>query len=91
LLAGGEYTHPSAISADGNTVVGITGTNSFQQAFIWTEKDKLRPIVDELRARGLEPSVDFQLTNAQFVSDDGKVIVGTNYEKPANFWRVILE
>lgn len=91
LLAGGEYTHPGAVSADGNTIVGMTGTNSFQQAFIWTEKDKLRTIVDELRARGLEPSIDFRLTDAQFVSDDGKVIVGTNYEKPANFWRVVLE
>jgi uncharacterized membrane protein len=91
LLAGGKYTTPSAVALDGSTVVGLTGTNSFQQAFIWTDKDKLRTIVDELRSRGLEPAVDLKLTNLMFLSDDGKTIVGTELTSPPSFWRVVLK
>jgi hypothetical protein len=91
VLSGGLYTTPAAISSDGGTVVGLTGTNSFQQAFIWTDKDKLRTIVDELRARGLELPVDLKLTNALFLSDDGNTIVGTEYTTPPSFWRVVLK
>lgn len=91
VLSGGLYTTPAAIAADGGTVVGLTGTNSFQQAFIWTDKDKLRTIVDELRARGLELPVDLKLTNALFLSDDGKTIVGTEFTSPPSFWRVVLK
>jgi uncharacterized membrane protein len=94
LLAGGVYTSPAGVSADGSTVVGLTGSNSFQQAFIWTDAGKLRTIIDELKARGFEPAVDLQLTNAVFVSDDGKTIVGNLYATPTNsarFWRVVLE
>jgi len=87
----GANSIPNAVSADGSTVVGRTGTNSFQQAFIWTDQNKLRTVVDELRARGLEPAVDFQLTEASFVSDDGKTIVGHIYGDPPKFWRVVLE
>jgi uncharacterized membrane protein len=91
VLAGGVYSMPHGISSDGSTVVGTTGTNSFQQAFIWTDKDKLRTIVDELRARGLEPAIDLLLTNADFISDDGKTIVGVPHTQPPTFWRVVLE
>jgi len=91
VLSGGKYTTPSGISTDGSTVIGLTGTNSFQQAFIWTDKDKLRTVVDELVARGLEPAVDLKLTNALFLSDDGKTIVGTELTTPPSFWRVVLQ
>jgi len=90
-LSGGKYVTPSGISIDGSTVIGLTGTNSFQQAFIWTDKDKLRTIVDELVARGLEPAVDLKLTNALFLSDDGKTIVGTELTTPPSFWRIVLQ
>jgi uncharacterized membrane protein len=90
-LAVGADSHPYAVSIDGSTVVGMTGTNDFQQAFIWTDEEKLRTVVDELRARGLEPPIDFQLTTAEFLSDDGKTIVGTVFGDLPKFWRVVLE
>ena len=91
VLAAGASSTPYAVSTDGSTVVGVTGTNDFQQAFIWTDQDKLRLVVDELRARGVEPPLDFQLIEARFLSDDGKTIVGQIYGDPPMFWRVVLE
>ena len=91
LLTGGVYTMPYAVSSDGSTVVGLTGSNSFQQAFIWTDSNKLRTIVDELKARGLEPAVDLALPSADFMSDDGKTIVGNLPTSPPTFWRAVLE
>lgn len=91
VLAGGKFSQPAAVSADGSTVVGYTGTTSFQDAFIWTDQDKLRTLVNEMIARGYEPPVDFKLTNALFLSDDGKIIVGTEYTTPPSFWRVVLQ
>ena len=42
LLAGGVCTLPYAVSFDGSTVVGLTRSNSSQQAFIGTDSNKLR-------------------------------------------------
>ena len=91
LLAGGAYSSPNAVSFDGSTVVGVTGTNSYQQAFIWTDSSKMRSIVDELKARGVEPAVDLALPNADFISDDGKTIVGWLSGATPTFWRVVLQ
>jgi uncharacterized membrane protein len=91
LLAGGVYTTPNGVSADGSTVVGTTGTNAFQLAFIWTDAGKLRTIVDELISRGVEPAVDVHLRYAKFVSDDGRTIIGSELTQPPTFWRVILQ
>lgn len=91
LVAGGKYTLPNAVAASGSTVVGTTGTNAFQQAFIWTDAGKLRTIVEELKARGLEPAVDLTLKYANFISDDGKTIVGSELTSPPTFWRVVLQ
>lgn len=91
LLPGGVYTIPNAVSLDGSTVVGLTGSNAFQQAFIWTDSGKLRTIVDELKSRGLEPPVDLALNSADFVSDDGKTIVGWLAGSPPTFWRAVLQ
>jgi hypothetical protein len=90
LLPGVGYTIPNGVSVDGATVVGITGTNAFQQSFIWTDSGKLRTIEDELKARGVEPAVDLALPNATFVSDDGKTIVGW-LPSPQKLWRVVLQ
>ena len=91
VLDGGDYTQPSAVSFDGSTIVGYTGNNSFQQAFIWTDDGLLRTVVDELVARGYEPPIDLKLTFADFISDDGKTIVGTEITDTPFFWRVVLE
>jgi len=91
VLPGGTSTKASAVSFDGGTVVGSSGSDSLQDAFIWTEKDKLRTLVDELKARGLEPAVDFRITDLRFISDDGKTIVGFLFGTPLRFWRVVLQ
>ncbi len=91
FLEGGKYTLPNAVSFDGSTIVGTTGTNAFQIAFIWTEEKKLVSLLDELASRGLELPVDLTLRYAHFISDDGKIIVGVEHTQPFSFWRVVLD
>jgi len=91
VLPGTDRTSANAVSSDGSTVVGISSTDAFQEAFIWTDSNKMRTIIDELKARGLEPAVDLQLTNADFISDDGKTIVGMVHGTDLSFWRVVLQ
>jgi len=90
-LPSGNLVSPTAVSADGATVVGSGGSNDFQAAFIWTEAAGLRSIVDELRARGLELPVDMVLKQASFISDDGKTIIGAELTEQPTFWRVVLD
>jgi uncharacterized membrane protein len=92
VLNGFKYTTPNAVSLDGNTIVGVAQTANFtQEAFIWTEQDKLRTLEDELKARGLEFALDFSITQARFTSDDGKTIVGWEFTDPRAFWRATLD
>jgi uncharacterized membrane protein len=88
VLSGGTQTLPYAISADGGTMVGVADQGAFWPAVIWTDSGKLRTIVDELEARGYEPPADFEVNNGQFVSNDGKIIVGG---LDGGFWRVTLK
>ncbi|MEO6598378.1 MAG: hypothetical protein ABIQ16_00800 [Polyangiaceae bacterium] len=88
-LSTGNFITASGVSQDGGTVVGIAGPSGNQAAFIWTDAAKRRTIVDELRARGLEPAIDFTLGGSSFISDDGKTIVGSETEN--TFWRVVLQ
>ena len=90
FLPGASHTYPSEVSANGSAVVG-SSSGALQLAFIWTEQDKMRTVVDELKERGLEPPVDLTLKSARFISDDGKMIVGSELTQPPTFWRVILE
>ena len=90
VLSGTTYSAPTAISNDGNTVVGTTFPLDVAQAFIWTETDKLRTIVDELKNRGYEPPSDMLLKYPKFISEDGKTIVGVDVSDPPLFWRVVL-
>jgi hypothetical protein len=82
-----KASDPSAVSNDGGTVVGTVGPFEVQQAFIWTDADKLRYIVDELKARGYEPPSDMLLKYPKFISEDGKTIVGVEIIEPPTFWR----
>ncbi|HYP90470.1 MAG TPA: hypothetical protein VEQ59_19995, partial [Polyangiaceae bacterium] len=90
-FAGGDYSGANAVSADGGTVVGVAGTNTQQVAFIWTDANKMRSLVDELRARGLEIPVDMSLKFANLISDDGKTIIGSELTDPPTFWRIVLQ
>jgi uncharacterized membrane protein len=90
FLAGGTSTSAYAVSSDGSTVVGSTGTSSLQEAFIWTDSSKLRTVLDELKARGLEPAVDLRIS-ATFISDDGKTLVGYLSAPTPGFMRIVLQ
>lgn len=61
------------MDANGTVVTGISGTNSYQRAFIWDEEQGTRRVLDEVRTRGLELPVDLELTHAEFLSDDGRI------------------
>ena len=91
VLPGTDRTFANAVSADGSTVVGTSSSDSFQQAFIWTDSNKMRTMIDELKARGFEPPVDLQLANVDFISDDGKTMVGMVHGSTLSFWRIVLQ
>lgn len=81
--------NPRAVSSDGTTIVGDAGPSN--EVFFWTDAGKRRTMVEELRARGLEPALDFLLVANSFlaISDDGKTVVGSGSEN--NFWRIVLQ
>lgn len=89
-LPDADYTMPYAMSASGTTLVGHSGTNDYQRPFIWTEQAGTRHVLDEVRARGLELPVDLELASARFISDDGRIIVGSVPGASTSFWRVTL-
>ena len=90
VLTGTTMSIPSAVSNDGSTVVGTVRPGEVAQAFIWTDAGKLRYIADELKARGYEPPSDFLIKYPEFISEDGKTIVGVEILDPPTFWRVVL-
>lgn len=68
----------TAVSADGSIVVGASSTDADPitgEAFIWTEQDGMRRVLDALNAGGVETG-DMLLSRAMGISDDGSVIVG---------------
>lgn len=90
-LAGASYNHFGAISADGSVIVGMSGTNSVQRAFIWDETNGIRTVLAETVARGLELPVDLELREVDFLSADGTILVGWMYGAATpSFWRVVL-
>lgn len=90
VLSGTTGSNPLGVSSDGSTVMGVVGPFDVQQAFIWTDANKLRYLVDELTARGYEPPSDLLLKNPLFLSDDGKTIVGSESTDRTTFWRIVL-
>jgi uncharacterized membrane protein len=90
-LPGADYNQFGAVSADGAVAVGLSGTNSVQRAFIWDKESGIRTVLAETVARGLELPVDLELTNVDFLSDDGTILVGWVYgTETRSFWRVTL-
>lgn len=90
-LPGADYNGISGISADGTVMVGLSGTNLVQRAFIWDEAAGMRTVLSETVARGLELPVDLEITDVDFLSDDGTILVGWVYGVTTpSFWRVTL-
>lgn len=84
---------PADMSGDGSRFVG-TGYNqdtSTNEAVFWDEAGGLRTLYDELVARGLEFPIDVtELAPAQFISSNGRVLVGSGGSFVRPFWRVVL-
>lgn len=73
---GGRITRASAVSADGNVVVGDSADASDAAlAFRWTEETGMISVADWLAQSGVDVG-SFVLRSATGVSDDGTTIVG---------------
>jgi len=77
LLPGGTYTEPQRASYDGSVIVG-SGDIGYddEEAFVWTEQDGLRRLVDVLLIRGASGLDGWSLEYAFDVSPDGQWVVG---------------
>jgi hypothetical protein len=68
----------NAITDDGTLVFGGSGDPflSIPSAFVWSERDGMRRLIDVARAAGITISDDTSLSNAVAASADGTVIIG---------------
>lgn len=85
--------HPKDLSADGTRFVGYARNQESKsnEAAFWDEAHGLRTLHDELIARGFEfPSDVTTISPADFISSDGRVVVGSGINLPHRFWRVEL-
>jgi len=102
-LAGYSVSVASAVSADGCTVVGNSGSGDKTEAFIWDKKNGMRNLRELLiDVCGLDLS-GWTLERATGISSDGKIIVGigmgpngnqgwiANLEKKEDFpWEIFI-
>lgn len=92
VLSGAEYHNAGDVSADGALVVGSSQTGVLSQAILWDQAGGTRTVLAELAARGVELPSDISLNSADFVSSNGKIIVGRqSFDGDTGFWRVVLE
>ena len=66
-----------AVSDDGNVVVGTSGRQPPQDAFIWTPETKILKLSDYLTSKGVTGHQNWILITATGLSPDGKIIAGT--------------
>jgi uncharacterized membrane protein len=75
------------ISADGNTIVGFSGTliDTGLDAFVWTRERGMEKLHDRLVQLGVPDLDDVILASANDVSQDGRTIVGWGYVPDPEF------
>lgn len=81
------------VSSDGNTVLGWAtfcaggdSSDCHDEAFRWTATNGFELMRDVLIADGLGPQIaGWELTSAQCISDDGKVIVGSGSDPHGDY------
>ncbi len=86
---GGLNVHAYDVSDAGELVVGIAGaTGAPQLAAVWTPDGRAHLVKDVLEDQGLDLT-GWTLVNANGVSADGRVIVGSGYNPDGRFegWR----
>jgi hypothetical protein len=74
-----------AVSADGNTVVGNTGTPINEDAFIWTPTTGMVLLVDYAAAQGVTIPPGFLLYSANAISVDGLTIAGNGIDPTGTY------
>jgi probable HAF family extracellular repeat protein len=75
----------AAVSEDGNTVVGYTGTPYNQDAFIWTPSSGMVLLADYAAAHGVVIPAGFLLYGANAISADGQIIGGTGIDPTGTY------
>jgi uncharacterized membrane protein len=82
----------TAISGDGNTIVGWADTTHGDTAFIWDSVHGLRSLESALAAEWTTTINGWKLGRATTISDDGRMIggTGTNPEGKAQSWIIKL-
>ena len=69
------FSVASGVSADGNTIIGRSGTGNGFQVFIWTADGGMQNLNDVLISQGVDLQ-GYDLREAFGISDDGTKIVG---------------
>lgn len=88
-LPGGAFSNATSVSADGSIVVGGatgTGGGNFGFAFRWTQTTGMQKLSDLLAAHGIQPGAGMVLGQADYMSADGKIVVG-NLTGPNGSWQ----
>jgi probable HAF family extracellular repeat protein len=76
-LPGGNFnSFAEGVSANGSVVVGESVSASGSEAFRWTSAGGMVNLKDDLVAHGVENLEGWRLTEANGVSENGRVIVG---------------
>lgn len=88
--ADAKSLRPEDVSADGTVFVGQSGPTTNNRAAIWTAAGGSRTVLEELASRGLELPIDIALTDASFVSDNGRILASQFGGGSPSFWRAEL-
>jgi len=76
LPDGGSQSFATAVSADGDVIVGYSNSDSGAEAFLWNSLLGMINFKDYLAVAGVDGLTGWTLNRAWDVSDDGHTIVG---------------
>lgn len=92
-LTGFLTATPFGVSDDGEIIVGANqknetyGPKEDTEAFYWDESDGMRPMIEEVMARGVSVPSDLWLSTARIASD-GTTVIGEGYKGNSRIlWR----
>jgi hypothetical protein len=85
-------SYPNAVAAGGALIFGAFGDPwmTLPEAFVWTEAEGMRKLVDIVVAGGLEIPEGWVLTNVLAASADGSVALGSAYDADGNSKSFVL-
>lgn len=85
--------YPNAMTADGSMIFGGCGNPFFgiPVAFVWTETEGMRPLVDIVTASDLTVPAGYTLTSVLATSADGAVVLGVAVDELMNQKSFVLQ